>query len=272
MNIDFNKLIQKLIPYAFILLIAYLISTIIFVFLPKDGVDFIDNSSQTLEYKKYDGFYSNAKTIEKKKEVKKIIKQETLSKYILKAIYSTTSNAGWITIENKENKKSYILSQFEEVNGYILTKLYKNYVILEKQAKEYRLDIEQVNKKVTYDIARNVNNVKENVVVSGNSVVVKREYLNSYVNDIDKVWNNIAISEIKKNNKLDGFKVMRVSEKSVFGKLGLKKNDVIKAINNNVLTSYADAFKVYNNISDMKYLNLEILRNNEIMELNYEID
>ena len=90
MNIDFNKLIQKLIPYTFLLLLAYLVSTIIFVYLPKNWVDFIDNTSQTLEYKKYDGFYSNAKPIIKKKEVKKVIKQETLSKYILKAIYSTT--------------------------------------------------------------------------------------------------------------------------------------------------------------------------------------
>jgi type II secretion system protein C len=272
MNIDFNKLIQKLIPYAFLLLLAYLVSTIVFVYLPKNGVDFINNSSENLEYRKYDGFYSTTKPIVKKKEVKKIVKQETLSKYILKAIYSTTSNSGWVTIENKQNKKSYILSQFEELDGYILTKLYKNYVVLEKQAKEYRLDIAQANKKVAYNVTNVIDNVKENIVVDGNSVVIKRDYLNSYVNDIDKVWNNISINEIRTNGKLDGFKVMRVTNNSVFGKLGLKKNDVIKSINNNILTSYADAFKVYNNISNTKYLNLEILRNNEILELNYEID
>ena len=272
MNIDFNKLIQKLIPYAFLLLLAYLVSTIFFIYLPKNGVDFIDTSTQTLEYKKYDGFYSNIKTAIKKKEVKKVVKQETLSKYILKAIYSTTLNSGWVTIENKQNKKSYILSQFEEIDGYILTKLYKNYVILEKQAKEYRLNIIQANKKVVYNVTNVVNNVEENIVVDGNSVVIKRDYLDTYVNDIDKVWNNISINEIRTNGKLDGFKVMKVTKNSVFGKLGLKKNDVIKAINNNILTSYSDAFKVYNNISNTKYLNLEILRNNEILELNYEID
>ena len=272
MNIDFNKLIQKLIPYAFILLLAYLVSSILFVYLPKDGVDFIDNSAQTLEYKKFDGFYSNTKPIVKKKEVKKVVKQETLSKYTLKAIYSTTSNSGWVTIENKQNKKSYILSQFEEIDGYILTKLFKSYVILEKQAKEYRLDIREANKKVAYNVTNVVDDVKQNIQVNGNSVVIKRDYLNAYVNDIDKVWNNISIKEIRKDDKIDGFKVMRVTKKSVFGKLGLKKNDIIKSINNNVLSSYSDAFKVYNNIGNTKYLNLEILRNNEILELNYEID
>ncbi|MAC85064.1 MAG: hypothetical protein CL624_13120 [Arcobacter sp.] len=272
MNIDFNKLIQKLIPYAFILLLAYLLSTILFLYLPRNGVDFIDNSKQSLEYRKYDGFYSNAKLIVKKQETKKVIKQETISKYLLKAIYSTTSNSGWVTIENKQNKKSYILSQFEEIDGYILTKLYKNYVVLEKQVKEYRLDMVQANKKVAYNVTNVIDNVKENIVVDGNNMLIKRDYLNSYVNDIDKVWNNISIKDIRINGKIDGFKVMNVQKNSVFGRLGLKRNDVIKSINNNVLTSYADAFKVYNNISNTKYLNLEILRNNEILELNYEID
>lgn len=272
MNIDFNKLIQKSIPYAFIILIAYLISTIVFVLLPKSGVDFVNKSGEVLEYKKYDGFYSNSKTIIRKKETIKKVKQESLSAYVLKAIYSTSSNAGWITIENKRNNKSYILSQFEELDGYILTKLYKSYVILEKQAKEFRLDIKEVNKKVAYNITNTTNNIKENIIVDGNSVTVKRDYLNSYVRDIDKVWNNIAISEIRNGNKIDGFKVSRVNKNSVFAKLGLKKNDIIKAINNNVLTSYSDAFRVYNNINNTKYLNIEILRNSEIVELNYEID
>ena len=47
---------------------------------------------------------------------------------------------------------------------------------------------------------------------------------------------------------------------------------MIAIINNNSLNSYADAFNVYNNIGDTRYLNIEILRNNEVVELNYEID
>jgi general secretion pathway protein C len=273
MNIDFNKLIQKSIPYTFVILLAYLSATIIFIYLPKTGVDFIQkNSNNSLIYKKYDGFYSTVRKTVRKKEVKKQKKKQTLEKYDLKAIYSTTSNAGWITIEESSNKKSHILSQFDEIDGYLLTKLYKNYVLFEKAAKEYRLDIKQDTQNIKYELEQTVDNIKENLIISNDTVTVKRNYLNSYINDIDKVWNNISINEIKKNGVLDGFKISSVAKKSVFGKLGLKKGDIIKSINNNVLTSYADAFKVYNNINNTKYLNLEILRNNEIMELNYEID
>lgn len=272
MNIDFNKLLQKSIPYAFIILITYLLATIISHYLPKVGVDYIETSSSSLEYKKYDGFYSTIKSTKARKEIKKESKKTKLSSYELKAIYSTASNAGWVTIENKANKKSYILSQYEEIDGYLLTKLYKNYVLLEKAAKEYRLDIKHDNNNINYEIERKVDDVKENLVVFSDSVSIKRDYLNSYIKDIDKVWDNISIDEVRKDGKIEGFKVSRVAKNSVFSKLGLQKNDIIKSINNNVLSSYADAFKVYNNMNNTKYLNLEIVRNNEIMELNYEID
>ena len=143
---------------------------------------------------------------------------------------------------------------------------------MEKAAKEYRLDIKQDNKNVAYAISETKDNLKQDIIVDGSSVKIKRNYLNSYVQDIDKVWNNISIQEIRKNNKIEGFKINKIVKDSVFGKLGLEKNDIIKSINNKMLTSYSDAFKVYNNINSTKYLNIEVLRNNEILELNYEID
>jgi len=271
MNTDINKIIQKSIPYAFIILIAYILATALFSYLPKSGVDFIEKSSSSLEYRKYDGFYSQKINTQSSKKQQVVKKQVRLNTYNLKAIYSTNKNAGWIIVENRAGNKSYILSQYEELDGYILTKLFKNHVIFEKAAKEFRLDIKK-SKNIKYEVSQKVNNINENIVVSNDSVKVNRNYLNSYVQDIDKVWQNIAISEIRKDGYIDGFKVNRVSKSSVFSKLGLKKGDVIKSINNNVLSSYADAFKVYNNINNTKYLNIEILRNNETMELNYEID
>lgn len=275
MNIDFNKILKVILPFAYIVLAAFVINSILFFFLPKSGVEFTEKGSSSIDYKKYDGFYVTTKIQEKKKESKPKEKKEieSLSNYTLKAIYSTSSNAGWINVESKRNNKSYILSQYEKLDSYLLTKLYKNYVVFEKAGKEYKLSLKEESQRVSYEI-KNTSNKKlnETLKVEGDSVVVKRNYLNSYVNNIEKVWNNISIKEIRKNGKIDGFKVFKVKKDSVFDKLGLKRGDIIKSVNNNVLSSYADAFKVYNNISSTKYLNIEILRNNEIMELNYEIE
>ena len=268
MNINFNILIQKLLPYSFIFLLAYLINSLAFFYLPKVGVEFKDNGAGNLEYKNYSGFYSKVQIVEEKKEAK-IVPIETFSKYNLKAVYSTTSNGGWITIENGDN--SYILSKGEDIDGYILSKLFKNHVIFEKSGKEYKLEMKQKDN-ISYELTEETDDLKQNIIVKDDLVKVNRNYLNSYVQDIDKVWNNISIKEIKVGDKIEGFKVLEVNQNSVFEKLGLKANDVIKSINNNSLNSYADAFNVYNNIGDTKYLNIEILRNNEVMELNYEIN
>ncbi len=270
MNTNFNKIIQKFIPYIFVILFAYILSSLIFIFLPKSGVNFVSKSNESLVYRKYDGFYLNkVKTV--KKEKKKDIDKKSLSAYLLKGIYSTDSNSGWIIVEKK--KKSYILSQYEKLDSYVLTKLFKNFVIFEKAGKEFKLEMKKNNEKnIGFKMTKNIGGMEENVIVDSSGVRVKRDYLNSYVQNIDKVWNNIAISEIRNNGKIDGFKVLKVKQNSVFKKLGLKKGDVIKSVNNSTLSSYSDAFKVYNNINNIKYLNIEILRNNEVMELNYEID
>lgn len=117
-----------------------------------------------------------------------------------------------------------------------------------------------------------MNQSNQQIEEKENGAVVKREYLNSYISNVEKIWSNISIQELKNGDKIEGFKIENINKDSVFEKLGLKKGDVIKSVNNNVLSSYAEAFKVYNNIENTKYLNIEILRNNEVVELNYEID
>lgn len=276
MNSNINILIKKLQVYFYIAIFAYMISSFLSIYLPKSDINFSQEDNQILQYKKYSGFYSNVKVeVVEKKEEKRDLKVKTLDKYKLKAIYSTQENSGWISLEDEKLNKSHILSQWEEIDGYILTKLFKNHVIFEKQTVEYKLElIKNSDDKISYEISTNneLDGTKQTVLVKDDSVVITRNYLNSYINDIDKVWNSIEIKEIKKNNKIDGFKIFNIVKGSVFEKLGLKKGDIIKAVNNNILGSYSDAFRVYNNINDIKFLNIEILRNNEVMELNYEIN
>jgi len=272
MNINFNTFLEKTIPYISIVLFVYILSSVASLFLPKSGIEFSDNSNINLSYKKYDGFYSNTKnstpiidnTIQKEN-------MQTLSKYELKAIYSTSENGGWAIVQEKSSNKSIIIGQYEKFNGYTLTRLYKNYIVFEKNLKEFKIEL-PLEKDVSYEVERETPLGNENVIVTENSVSVKRDYLNTYVNNLEKVWKDIAIKDIRKAGKIDGFKVSKVNKNSVFGKLGLKENDVIKGINGNRITSYADAFKIYNEINKLEYLTIEVLRNNEIVELDYEIN
>lgn len=269
MNINFNNLFQKVKPFVYIVLFAYLLGVVFFFYLPKNGADFIQNQSLFLDYKKYN-FYSNIKKTQE--ETKKTEQNSNpilnLSKYELKAVYYTSPSKGWISIEDKGNNESYILKNGEQIDGYELFEIFKTYVIFKKSSKEYKLEIKE--KEISnYDMNQSNN---EEINIKNNGAIVNREYLNSYLTNMEKIWNNISIKEIQNGNKIDGFKIESINKDSAFAKLGLKEGDIIKSVNNSVLESYADAFKVYNNMENTKYLNMEILRNNEIVELNYEID
>lgn len=268
MNINFNIIFSFFLPYIYIILSAFLLNSIIFFYLPKAEVDFIKDESLALSYKKYT-FYSNLKDINGN-DVLNNSKQQTsqsLLKYNLKAIYYTNINSGWLVIEENSGINSYVLSYGEKVDGYTVSKLFRSYVIFEKDKKEYKLEIKELS---TYDSINN--GTKEEIIVKNNGAIINRDYLNSYISNVDKVWNNIAISEIKNGEAINGFKIDKVNKDSVFWKIGLKEGDIIKAVNNNIVNSYAEAFKIYNDINNINSINISILRNNKVMEMNYEIN
>lgn len=276
MNTNFSLIFKKILPYMIIAFVAYLISSLLYFYLPKNGVEYIKDELYNLKYKNYGGFYSNVQIVQKPIVHKKVNIQQIqkISKYLLRGIFFENQNIGWAIIEEKTGlKKSYILAQNDKIDGYTLSRFYEQYVIFTRNSKEYKLEL-KAPKKTKFTIASSVVEKVSNKEIRNNNglVQIKRNYLNSYVKNVDKIWNNIAINELMNGGKIDGFRVDRINKNSAFGKLGLQQGDVIKAINNNVLKSYADAFRVYNKINDTKYLSIEILRNNELMELNYEID
>lgn len=271
MYINFNTLFQKSLPLIYVILFAFLLDSVIFFYLPKSGVDFVKNNSLFLDYKKY-AFYSTIKNIDKKvddENSKQTI--QTLSKYNLKAIYLVSNDVGWITIEEKSGENSFILAQGEQIDGYTLFKFYKSYVLFIKDNKEFKLEINEEDS-TDLTVVDPSNNQKQEIVIKNNGAIISRDYMNFYTSNIDKVWKDIAIDEIKNANKIEGFKITKVTKNSVFEKIGLKDGDIIKSINNNTLTSYSDAMKVYSNIKNTTYFNIEVLRKNEVVELNYEIN
>lgn len=273
-TMNFSNLIKYSISFIIVIFIAFLTTNILYFYLPKDGINFDKQYSNNIEYRKYNVKNSfEGKKVPKKRE-KKEIKYNLLKKIQLKAIYSTQGLNGWIIIEDK-SKKTHILSVGESFKNFKLIKVYLNYVIFSKNRKEYKLSLKD-DKKVSFSIDKissDINSIEnEHIIVMDDKVTIKRLYLNNYIKNFENIWNDIAIKETKnKAGKIDGFKINKISKNSVFLKLGLKKGDILKEINNIKLNSYNEAFGIYKKINRLKNLNIKILRNSKEMELNYEI-
>jgi general secretion pathway protein C len=279
MNINFNDLIKEILPYIIAMLLAYAISTIIYLFLPKVPPIIIEKPHTELKYNKYFVAKSFTQKLTKKKVFKpKVVKKkeyQLINNIILKAIYAMSNNRGFITISEKSSSNLHTLSVGDKFKSYILKSIYPTYVIFTKGSNEYKLSMIEATKNREYTITpvakvKALKN-KEEIIFEDGMYTIDKNLINRYTKDFDQIWREIAITEVEKNGKIEGFLVGNLSKNSIFKKLGLKIGDIIKSVNNIKLKSYSDAFELYKKMNDTNSIHIILIRNNKQMELDYEI-
>ncbi len=270
LNINYNSFFENSIAYILTILLGYSISVGIFIYLPKTAPSSNNIDKKILEYKRFnikDSFTSRQihKVVKKHKQIKR--EYQFLSNIILVAVYSLGAEDGYVIVKEKNKNDTNMLSRYDIFKGYKLSKIFPTYVIFTKNKKEYKLSINMSKQNIKYSVVEDEPQVKR----VDDMVSIKRDTVNSYIKNFDKIWKDISINEIKTKNGIDGFKIKGIRKNSIFEKLGLKKNDIIKSVNNIKLKSYNDAFKIYKQIDKIKTLNIVILRNNNEKEITYEI-
>ncbi|RXJ86839.1 hypothetical protein [Arcobacter sp. CECT 8985] len=258
MNINFNKLLKILNPFIYTLSISYLFCFILFLLLPAKSIKQNIALNNSLEYLNFDGFY----TKQSNTNTNVIANSSLKNNFVLKATYVKANNQGYILFFDKSANRSIVLSKNESYKNFKLIEISKNYVIFNKNGENFSLFIKNELQNLPILNNQTENNIKE----------VSKKDINFYSKNIEKIWQNIAIEQLKKDNKIIGFLITKINNNSIFSQLGLKEGDILKAVNNNNLKSYNDAFKIYNNIKNLQYLKLKILRKNKKMELEYEIN
>jgi len=175
--------------------------------------------------------------------------------------------------------KTEVLSRGESTrNGFKLISAGSNFVIFKKNSKEFKLSLENTrNSKNSHGSSKN--SAKSNSVQShaSNEIVeedgikhIPKTLLTSYTKDMDKIWKDVGLSQYKKNGKADGFKVNFVKKGSDIEKLGLRRGDILKAVNSEPL-NLSSAMNFFNSINSLDNLTLTVERNGKSEDLEYEI-
>ena len=252
--------IKILSPFVIVALFAKLIGVALLIFLPYTSLEkdtFIPSDIDFRNYKlnKALGFSPSKEKVVKIKE-----KMYDLKDLALKAVYKD-NHGGIVIVVDIKTKEATVLSKGESIRGYKLIEIYSKYVIFSKNKKRYTLKL--------YDNL----NIQDTITkkIQKNNLVVSKKDLMKYATNFNSIWRNISIEDVKKNKKIIGFKITYIRRKSIFGKLGLKKGDIIIRVNSQPITNYAQAFKIYNNIKYYDYLEVTVLRNGKEKDLDYEI-
>ena len=195
----------------------------------------------------------------------------------LLAIYNA-SDVTVVTVEHK--RKTKVLAKGEAINGFVLEGAGSNYATFSKNSKTYKVtliistkgDTSIKSAKPSPVPVSSAGKVEGDVVDAGDHKIIDRSLIDHYAKNMDDIYKNIGIKEIKKGEKLEGFSISFIRKGSPFAKLGVKRGDVIKSINGEKIDSYNAAFGVYKNISNIDNLTLVIQRVKEEMELEYEVN
>ncbi|MGB3961610.1 MAG: PDZ domain-containing protein, partial [Sulfurimonas sp.] len=100
---------------------------------------------------------------------------------------------------------------------------------------------------------------------------VSKEDIALYAKSPQEIWKEISIVEVKNGEAIEGFKVTKITKGSKMATLGLREGDVIIKANNIELTSYKDAIEIYNGIDKLDAIQIVVMRENQEVEIVYEI-
>ena len=179
----------------------------------------------------------------------------------------------------EKGTKTEVLSRGEKTsNGFKLISAGSNFVIFKKNGKEFTLSLENTrSSKRSYHSSRETPQTKRRQSTSNSKIVdedgvkhIPKSLLSSYTKDMNKIWKDVRLAPYKKNGKTDGFKVNFVKKGSDIERLGLKRGDILKAVNAEPL-NLGSAMNFFNNINNLDNLTLTVERNGKSEDLEYEI-
>ncbi|MDD3592929.1 MAG: hypothetical protein PHO65_09820 [Sulfurovum sp.] len=264
----------------FVKLVWVLIS---FLWLPISGVDYSEEKGpQNLYYRVRVPSNGQSQKIEKPKEVL----QGSIKDIDLLGIYSA-SDITVVTVRHKGKTK--VLSKGEMIEGFVLEGAGSDFATFSKEEKLYNVTLikPRKNSRGTGSI-KTVNgpdgirpkqaNTGEGQMPSGEIVdagdrkIIDRSLLTHYTTNMDDIFKDIGIQDMKEGDRVTGFQVSFVRRGSHFSKLGLQRGDIIKSVNGQEINSYNAAFGIFKEVQNMPNMTLVIIRDNKEMELEYEVN
>lgn len=272
-----SRALEILTKLLILLVLAKAISLGAWWYLPNDGVEMNVKKSYQPKYQRVDFKLMVDKSIvvAKQGEATGVTSNGTtlsITNIVLKGLYGNEKSGFVIVALKSAPAKTTIVEVGEVYAGYKLKSISIDSVKFTKASKEYILELEKPKSGKSFIQKA----LASKVVVKENSDEitqkdVTREDINFYAANPKQLWKDISIKEIKKDNKIDGFKVRRIDPKSKMAMLGLEKGDIIIKANNVELKSYKDAIDLYKNINKLDTIQLVVIRNNQEKELVYEI-
>ncbi|MCB9638047.1 MAG: hypothetical protein H6727_03970 [Myxococcales bacterium] len=100
---------------------------------------------------------------------------------------------------------------------------------------------------------------------------IPRDFISQVTGKLDVLASKAAIVPFFEKGQPVGFRIYSIRQGSLYEKIGIKNNDVIRQINGYKFTSPQKALEAYSNLMSASSLNVSVQRGGRMVDMRYEI-
>jgi len=149
-------------------------------------------------------------------------------------------------------------------------------VIIQRNGKNESLslkteDLQKKSERNTYGSSRARNSGRSNDLDADSHRIVFKETLDQHLDILPQILKQAKTVPYIKDGRQAGFKVLEIDKRSIINDLGLKQNDVIRAVNGISVHNNKEALQAYQNLKTATAFQVDILRDGREVTIDYSI-
>lgn len=176
-----------------------------------------------------------------------------------------------INLRNKNEQRSFKVD--DDIEGLAkITNIERSKVII-RNSNTQRLEFIEIKEESKINFGSTAPKTNGEVTeLNEKEFALKRDDLNRLTSDLPALLQQArAIPNMGPDGVPNGFRIMDIAPGSIYERLGIKKNDVIKSVNGEKVDSPAKAMELYNALKSSSNIRIGVERNGRDEELGYSI-
>jgi general secretion pathway protein C len=175
-------------------------------------------------------------------------------------------------IEVKETKEQKFYKTQDSVLGAKVAMILRNKVILNRSGKMESLEAEFDEGGTTGKAPGGGMAGHDVSQLSESQYAVSKRYLDSQLASMSQLLTDVrAIPNLGANGATDGFKVFNIRKGSLFDKIGLQNNDVVKRINGVELDSAEKGLELFQALKNETAFNVDLMRKSQKTTMRFSV-
>ena len=231
---------------------------------------------------------------EKKKTDRKVskpneIKKTDLPLKIIGIIYSGVPTSGIVVIEQKKEKKRDSFNVGDILIGDAkLAEIHPKKIIIDRGTYKEFLELPPlIVKRSSRNIVKAKTDKKSRYATDpppdeyreegfervGNEIKLSSEFKQKLLStDFNKVLQDVKAVPYFEGNELQGYRMTKLKEGSIYQKMGLQANDIVREINGFVLDDASQVLNYLRSLQKEKDFEVEILRSGKLQVIRVKVD